>query len=137
MKYKFGDIVKAYDRDEKGVVGDIEYGVYCCPYTVHFEDGGSIDYDEEELQLWEEKPSYKGSDPIEHPSHYMCHEMECIDEMELLFGITATMIFCKLCAWKYRYRAGSKGSAEEDQKKADWYINKYKELDDYGKLPEF
>jgi len=76
-------------------------------------------------------------DAVNHPNHYMCHEMECIDEMIALFGVDETKAFCKLCAWKYRYRAGSKGSAEEDQKKSDWYIKKYKELDDYGKLPEF
>lgn len=138
MKYKFSDIVKAYDRDEKGVISFVYGQITNKPYSVNFESGYSDNYAEEDLQPWEEKPVLtEKSDPVEHPSHYMCHEMECIDEMLILFDKKAVMNFAALNAWKYRYRAGSKGSAEEDQKKADWYIKKYKELDDYGKLPEF
>jgi hypothetical protein len=129
MKYKFGDFVKANDSDEKGIVFFVDNGDDGFPYGVGFEQGRNDYYREEELQLWEEKSVHtEESDPVEHPEHYMCHEMECIDEMELMFGIMTTMTFCKLCAWKYRYRAGNKGSAEEDQKKADWYIRKYQEL---------
>jgi len=67
-------------------------------------------------------------DVVNHPSHY-CQEgsMECIDEMILLFGKEETMAFCKLNAWKYRKRAMYK-NGEEDMKKSDWYLNKYKEL---------
>jgi len=65
---------------------------------------------------------------VEHPGHYNREGgMECIDEMELIFGKEATMHFCLLNAWKYRYRAGAKNGAE-DLKKADWYIAKYAEL---------
>ena len=42
--------------------------------------------------------------------------------------IHISIAFCKLNAWKYRYRAGEKDSAEEDMKKADWYIGKVMEL---------
>jgi hypothetical protein len=55
--------------------------------------------------------------------------METIDEMILLFGIEETKSFCKLNAWKYRSRAMYKNK-EEDMAKSDWYINKYKELDE-------
>lgn len=67
-------------------------------------------------------------DNVNHPAHY-CQEgsMECIDEMVLIFGIEETMHFCKLNAWKYRKRAMYK-NGEEDLKKSDWYLNKYKEL---------
>lgn len=69
------------------------------------------------------------SDKVNHPDHYNAPgSMECIDEMIVLFGFRDTMAFCKLNAWKYRYRAGLKGSAEEDHRKASWYIQKYKEL---------
>ena len=54
--------------------------------------------------------------------------MECIDEMVMLFGVEETKIFCKLNAWKYRYRAADKGGIE-DLEKSDWYIQKYKALD--------
>ena len=47
--------------------------------------------------------------------------------MLLIFGKKAVIDFCALNAWKYRYRAMNKGKCE-DLKKADWYINKIKEL---------
>jgi hypothetical protein len=67
-------------------------------------------------------------DMINHPPHY-CREggMECLDEMKLIFGEQALKHFCLLNAWKYRYRASSK-NGEEDLKKSDFYLNKYKEL---------
>lgn len=65
---------------------------------------------------------------VNHPSHYLREgSMECIDEMTLIFGVEETKIFCKLNAWKYRYRAADK-NGEEDLRKSDWYINKYQEL---------
>ena len=69
-------------------------------------------------------------DAVNHPSNY-CREgsRECIDEMILLFGKEEVKSFCKLNAWKYRKRALYKNK-EEDMRKSDWYINKYKELCD-------
>lgn len=57
-----------------------------------------------------------------NPDHYKTRKFECIDEMLLVFGKEAVLNFCLLNAWKYRYRAGSKGDAEEDLKKADEYM---------------
>lgn len=70
------------------------------------------------------------TDKVNHPSHY-CREgsMECIEEMLLLFGKEEVKSFCKLNAWKYRYRAADKNGAE-DLAKSDWYLRKYKELCD-------
>lgn len=65
---------------------------------------------------------------VDHPSHYNTHEMECIDEMVVAFGKEAVISFCICNAWKYRYRADSKGKHDEDLKKSDWYIRKAKEL---------
>ena len=48
--------------------------------------------------------------------------------MVYVFGAQAVIDFCKCNAWKYRYRAGSKGNYEEDMKKSDWYISKMMEL---------
>jgi hypothetical protein len=68
------------------------------------------------------------TEAVNHPQHYIREGgMECIDEMILVFGIEATMSFCLLNAWKYRYRAAGKGG-EEDLKKSDWYMSKYAEL---------
>lgn len=69
-------------------------------------------------------------DSVNHPKHY-CREgaMECIDEMVLIFGKEAVKNFCLLNSWKYRYRAADK-NGEEDMKKSDFYIRKFKELND-------
>lgn len=67
-------------------------------------------------------------DKVNHPSHYNREDaMECIDEMELIFGTEAVANFCLCNAWKYRYRAADKNGVE-DLKKSDWYMKKYKEL---------
>ena len=65
---------------------------------------------------------------INHPPHYTYREHECIEEMISVFGAHAVIDFCKCNAWKYRYRAGSKGNYDEDMKKSDWYISKMMEL---------
>lgn len=65
---------------------------------------------------------------VDHPIHYNKHSMECIDEMLLLFPLEWVKGFCACNAWKYRERAPYKGTQEEDNKKADWYLAKLKEL---------
>lgn len=66
-------------------------------------------------------------DLVNHPSHYTHGGMECIDEMLMIFGKEAVIHFCLCNAWKYRKRCLYK-NGEEDIKKSDWYLNKYKEL---------
>lgn len=70
----------------------------------------------------------KTTDIINHPSHY-CREdaMESIEEMVLVFGKEAVKHFCLCNVWKYRYRSSAK-NGEEDLRKSDWYMKKYKEL---------
>lgn len=66
--------------------------------------------------------------PVDHPKHYNREgAMECIDEMELIFGKQAVMNFCLCNVWKYRFRANAK-NGEEDLRKSDWYMKKYMEL---------
>ena len=68
------------------------------------------------------------SEMINHPDHYGREgAMECIDEMLMVFGVEATMNFCLLNAWKYRYRAADKNGVE-DLKKSDWYMKMYRDL---------
>ena len=74
----------------------------------------------------EEEPTV---DMVNHPSHYTQGGMECIDEMILIFGKQAVANFCVCNAWKYRKRAMFK-NGQEDIDKSDWYINKFKELQD-------
>lgn len=67
------------------------------------------------------------NDNVNHPAHYNQNGMECINEMILVFGVEAVKYFCVCNAWKYRYRANKK-NGNEDLEKANWYINKFKEL---------
>lgn len=63
---------------------------------------------------------------VDHPAHYnQSGKKECIEEMRDQFGDLAVYWFCKLNAFKYNYRGGSKegNSAEQDAAKADWYDN--------------
>lgn len=68
------------------------------------------------------------NDPVSHPLHYTNRNMECIDEMLVIFGKEAVYNFCRCNAWKYRYRADSKGKHDEDLAKSDWYIAKAKDI---------
>ena len=56
-----------------------------------------------------------------NPSHYKSHPsgVECIE-------ITEHMDFCFGNAFKYAWRAGQKGSAVEDLRKAVWYLERAK-----------
>lgn len=58
-------------------------------------------------------------DHINHPPHYTSHNsgVECIQ-------ITEHMNFCVGNAIKYLWRAGLKGQAIDDLKKARWYIDR-------------
>ena len=95
-------------------------------YNYSFED--SMELNIRKIEKENNQMENKSIDNVNHPSHY-CQEgsMECIDEMLMLFGKEEVMHFCKLNAWKYRKRALYKNK-EEDMKKSDWYLAKYKEL---------
>ena len=60
----------------------------------------------------------KENDPVNHPAHYTGHPsgIECIQ-------ITRWMNFNLGNAIKYIWRAGNKGNAIEDLKKARWYLD--------------
>lgn len=66
---------------------------------------------------------------VNHPSHYnLPDRKECIDEMIDIYGLKDVAKWCEITAYKYRYRAGHKGSVVEDMSKAVWYIIKAREL---------
>jgi hypothetical protein len=58
-------------------------------------------------------------DSVNHPKHYTSHPsgVECIQ-------VTEHMNFCLGNAVKYLWRAGLKGNAVEDLRKAVWYIDR-------------
>ncbi|MFJ7907523.1 DUF3310 domain-containing protein [Kitasatospora sp. NPDC096204] len=55
-------------------------------------------------------------DPVDHPDHYTWLPVEVIE-------ITRHFDFVRGNALKYLLRAGRKGAALEDLKKARWYLN--------------
>ena len=66
---------------------------------------------------------------VNHPKHYnRPGRKECIEEMLDIYGSEKVLAFCELNAYKYKYRAGLKGSKKEDLEKAEWYLNKKMEL---------
>lgn len=79
----------------------------------------------------ESAPKQKDSaskDNVNHPSHYQGSKYECIDVMLDVFGKEKVSAFCELNAFKYQWRANSKGTDIQDKKKAIWYNQKYIEL---------
>lgn len=57
------------------------------------------------------------TDMVNHPPHYKKYHVECIE-------ITEHLSFCLGNCVKYIYRAGEKGDAIEDIKKALWYLKR-------------
>lgn len=69
------------------------------------------------------------SEMVNHPSHYnLPNRKECIDEMIDIYGLKDVAKWCEITAYKYKYRAGHKGSVVEDMSKAAWYTIKAREL---------
>lgn len=79
----------------------------------------------DQWENWEPKEK----EQVDHPEHYNFGKHECIEEMIHLFGPSAVAQWCRCNVYKYRYRATHK-NGEEDLKKADWYMDKYIELED-------
>lgn len=75
-------------------------------------------------------PAEQYYEMVNHPSHYNNYDKEVIDMMVDIWGKENTALWCKLTAFKYRMRMGTKpdNSIEQDLKKEQWYLNKAKEL---------
>ena len=67
-------------------------------------------------------------DLINEPQHYCTGKFECIDVMQEVFGVEAVQNFCLCNVFKYVYRYKRK-NGKQDLKKAQFYINKFFELD--------
>ena len=74
------------------------------------------------------------NDVVNNPDNYKQHKFECIDEMIIVFGPEAVYNFCICNAWKYRNRSPYKSKFDEDNEKADWYLEKAKELKEVYRL---
>ena len=69
---------------------------------------------------------------INYPEHYTSGNIECIDAMISAYGLEPVSNFCICNALKYIWRFNKKGGIE-DIEKAQWYLNKYKELNNENK----
>ena len=78
--------------------------------------------------LSDKEKTEKEYDPVNSPKHYTSGKVECIDAMIEIFGVEAVKHFCLCNAFKYHWRHELK-NGDEDIKKATWYMNKYKELE--------
>ena len=70
------------------------------------------------------------TDSVNHPARYELARYECIEVMEEVFGAEALKNYCLIAAFKYLWRCNRKGKKTEDIKKANWYLNKYIELEE-------
>ena len=65
------------------------------------------------------------SDHINHPQHYQSDSgIECIEAIEAALGRDGTVAYCRGSAFKYLWRAGRKGDAADDLRKAAWYCER-------------
>jgi hypothetical protein len=67
---------------------------------------------------------------VNHPTHYNNYDKEVIEMMINIWGPEETAIFCKLNAFKYRMRMGTKpnNDIKQDLNKEKWYLKKFHEL---------
>lgn len=73
----------------------------------------------------------EGTEQVNHPHYYsQPGRRECIEEMRLMFGDEKVYWWCVMTAYKYRYRTGNKDGnpAEQDDKKAEWYLDYAEEM---------
>lgn len=66
----------------------------------------------------------KGSDPVNHPSHYTQGGVECIDALKAALGPDGFRAFLRGNIIKYLWRSEHKGKTIEDLKKAEWYLKR-------------
>lgn len=89
------------------------------------------EFDKKHKEVYESLEKDVDSPNIDHPVHYSSYnpkfDIDCITAMRAAFGDEAVATFCKLNAFKYNWRADSKGK-NVDIGKAIWYLNKYLEL---------
>ena len=77
-------------------------------------------------------PRHDVSPSYDHinPAHYQQFSKESIDIMIAIWGAEAVATYCEINAFKYKMRLGSKPDqpVDRDLGKAQWYLNKAKEL---------
>lgn len=113
-KEVFGDVPKAEDIASYSVMNDKEKSqAELLAEAMHQQTMDVVD-------------GYVGHDDmVNHPFHYAdsC-SIECIESMEIAFGIKYMAVYCLINAYKYLWRRKAKNGSQ-DVEKALWYLNKY------------
>lgn len=66
----------------------------------------------------------KPHNPVMHPTHYTHGGIECIDAIQAALTPEEFCGFCKGNVMKYLWRSQHKGAKIQDEKKAQWYLNR-------------
>lgn len=107
-------------------------------FEVFAEENGYIKKVELEniaVYLYEIGPTITVKDTTDkqlNPDHYKVGKLQAIEQMMIVFGPSKVANFCEVNAFKYHARAGLKGDASLDHKKADWYMRLYDLLKVFG-----
>lgn len=109
-----------------------DYGLNYVKVKKHFEELAQKDLDplgDIKTELNEIKSEQK-YEMVNHPTHYNNYDKEAIEMMINIWGPEETAIFCKLNAFKYRLRMGTKpdNDIQQDLNKEKWYLKKFHEL---------
>lgn len=75
------------------------------------------------------------NDPV-NPDHYKTGGIETIDYIRAKMSLDEFCAYCRGNALKYSSRAGLKGDAAEDFRKAAWYLDRAAKELEKVKLPE-
>ena len=68
---------------------------------------------------------HEDPDPVNHPAHYKAaNGLEAIDVIEAFLGVEGAYNYCRANVLKYALRAGAKGDAAQDHRKAAWYAER-------------
>ena len=69
-------------------------------------------------------------DPVNNPPHYTQGTVECIEAIASALGATKYEGFLQGQVMKYVWRAPHKGKAQQDYKKAEFYLKRLIKLGD-------
>lgn len=125
------EVIEKYGRRENGYISCAK-----CPVAPNGGKCGAPDNDGYD-SCWEyiaKEMTKRETESVEHPAHYAGGKYECIEVMREVYGDDAVKDFCLLNAFKYLWRCNKKhDNAVTDIKKANFYLEKYIELEEGAK----
>ena len=105
-----------------------------CPTKIFFGEAklvnDLVEHDAKTEKSSNDEDKQYGYEYVNHPQHYNNYDVEVVEMMRRIWGDEDTAKWCKMTAFKYRMRMGTKpdNDISQDIKKEQWYLNKAKEL---------